>query len=115
MAAKFGVKLASTGEFYFNLIADDGDILLSSELYHAKNSAENGVASVKKNAADLARYERQTLDNGRFRFVIKATNGQVVGHSPMYALENDREQLLARVHEQAPKAKVEDLTDKAPK
>ena len=115
MAATFGVKLASTGQFYFNLMTEDGDILLSSELYNAKPSAENGVASAKKNAGEAARYERQTLDNGRFRFVLKAANGQVVGHSPMYANEADRENILGLVQAQAPKAKVEDLTDKAPK
>jgi hypothetical protein len=114
MAAKFGVKLAGNGEYYFNLIAEDGDILFSSELYKAKSGAENGVASVKKNAADLHRYEKQTLDNGRFRFVIKAGNGQVVGHSPMYAVEQDRDNLMTLVHQQAPNAKVVDLTDAAP-
>lgn len=115
MAATFGVKLASTGQFYFNLMLDNGEILLSSELYNAQNSAENGVASVKKNAGDAGRYERQTLDNGRFRYVLKAANGQVVGHSPMYANEADRDSFQKMTEAEAPKAKVADLTDKAPK
>ena len=115
MAATFGVKLASTGQFYFNLMLDNGEILLSSELYNAQPSAENGVASVKKNSGEAGRYEKQTLDNGRFRYVLKATNGQIVGHSPMYANEADRDSFLKLTQAEAPKAKVADLTDKAPK
>ncbi len=58
MAGKFELKQAKNGEYHFNLLADSGQIILTSEMYKTKASAENGIASVIKNAAEEARYER---------------------------------------------------------
>ena len=52
MAAKFELKKATNGEFYYALKAANGQSILGSEQYKAKASAENGIASVKKNAPD---------------------------------------------------------------
>ncbi len=60
MAAKFELKKAKDGEFFFHLKAANGQIILASEMYKEKGSAENGIASVKKNAANDANYERKT-------------------------------------------------------
>ncbi len=81
MAGKFQLKKASNGEFHFNLLAGNGQIILQSELYKAKPSALNGIESVKTNAPNDARYERKTAANGKFHFVLKASNGQVIGQS----------------------------------
>jgi uncharacterized protein len=52
MAGKFEIKKASNGEFFFNLLAGNGQIVLSSEMYKAKASAQNGIESVRKNCVD---------------------------------------------------------------
>ena len=52
MAAKFELNTSSNGKFFFNLKAGNGEIILSSEMYESKSSAENGITSVKKNAGD---------------------------------------------------------------
>jgi uncharacterized protein YegP (UPF0339 family) len=52
MAAKFELKKASSGQFHFNLKAGNGEIIATSEMYNSKESAKNGIASVKANAAD---------------------------------------------------------------
>ncbi|MGV8604376.1 YegP family protein, partial [Pseudomonas aeruginosa] len=36
MAAKIHLKKANDGQFHFNLHADNGEIILTSELYKAK-------------------------------------------------------------------------------
>lgn len=50
MAAKFVVKKGSTGKFRFNLVASNGEVIATSELYNSKASAMKGIESVKKNA-----------------------------------------------------------------
>ncbi len=50
MAGKFEIKKGSSGKFRFNLKAGNGQIILSSETYETKQSAEKGIESVKKNA-----------------------------------------------------------------
>lgn len=50
MAAKFHLKKAKDGQFHFNLHAANGEIILTSELYKAKDSALGGIESVRKNS-----------------------------------------------------------------
>jgi uncharacterized protein YegP (UPF0339 family) len=40
------------GRHYFNLKAGNGQIIGTSEMYESKQSMENGIESVKKNAPD---------------------------------------------------------------
>jgi uncharacterized protein YegP (UPF0339 family) len=50
MAGKFVLKKGSTGKYRFNLVASNGQIIATSEAYERKDSALNGIESVKKNA-----------------------------------------------------------------
>ncbi|MDR6502764.1 DUF1508 domain-containing protein [Burkholderia sp. MS455] len=110
MAAKFVIKKASDGQFLFHLKAGNGEIILRSELYKTKASAENGVASVRKNAPDDARYERKTASNGQFMFNLKAGNHEVIGTSELYKAEAGRENGIASVKQNAPDAALDDET-----
>ena len=70
----FELSKSSDGQFRFVLKADNGETVLTSELYQSKASAENGIASVKSNANNDARYERQVSANGKPYFNLKAAN-----------------------------------------
>jgi hypothetical protein len=111
MTGKFEIKKAKDGEFYFHLRAGNEQIILASEMYETKSSAENGIASVKKNAPDDSRYERKDTKNGEFMFNVKAANHQVIGTSQVYTTASARDHGIVSVKENAPKAPVEDLTD----
>ncbi len=50
MAGKFVVKKGSTGKFRFKLVASNGEVIATSELYNSKASAMKGIESVRKNA-----------------------------------------------------------------
>lgn len=104
--AKFEVKVAKNGQFYFNLKAGNGEIILSSEMYKAKASCMNGIASVKKNAADEAKYDLTQSANGKWHFNLKAANHQVIGSSQMYASESSAKNGIASVKANAADADV---------
>ncbi|MGH9587025.1 MAG: YegP family protein [Acidobacteriaceae bacterium] len=110
MAGKFEIKKAKNGEFYFHLKAGNGQNILSSEMYKDKASAENGIASVKKNASDDSRYERKDTKNGQFMFNLKAANHQVIGTSETYTTTAARDAGIASVKENAPQATLQDET-----
>ena len=110
MAGKFELKKSKTGKFFFNLLASNGQVILSSEMYEAKASAVNGIESVKKNGADAARYDKLTGKDGSPYFTLKATNGQVIGQSQMYSSEATRDAGIESVKTNAPGAAVNDLT-----
>lgn len=111
MAGKFELVNTSNGKFKFNLKAGNGQVILTSEVYESKASAENGIESVKKNAGDDDRYERKTASNGSPFFNLKAGNGQIIGSSEMYSSEAARDNGIESVKTNAPDAEVDDKTE----
>jgi len=52
MAGKFVITKDKKGEYRFALKAGNGEIIATSEGYASKSGAQNGIESVRKNAAD---------------------------------------------------------------
>ena len=110
MAGKFQLKKSKNDKFFFSLHAANGQNILSSEMYESKSSALSGIESVKKNAADDARYERLDGKDGSPYFVLKASNGQVIGNSEMYSGAASRDNGIASCKTNGPGAATDDLT-----
>jgi uncharacterized protein len=110
MSGTFEIKKAKDGEFYFHLKASNGQIILASEMYAAKASAENGIESVKKNASTDSNYERKDTKNGHFMFNLKAANHLVIGTSQTYKTAESRNEGIASVKANAPSAPIVDET-----
>jgi len=108
MAGKFEIKPGKSGKVSFNLKASNGQVILSSESYDARKGAESGIASVKKNAGNSARFERKTAKDGSAYFVLKASNGEVIGKSEMYKSTKSMENGIASVGKNAPDAPIVD-------
>jgi uncharacterized protein len=105
---KFSTKTGADGQFYFNLKAGNGQVILGSEGYTTTTARDNGIASVKKNAADAANFEKKESANGKFYFNLKAGNGQVIGKSQLYADEAGRDNGIESVMNNAPDATIEE-------
>lgn len=110
MAGKYVLKNSKAGKFSFNLVADNDQVLFSSEAYESKAAALNGIASCQKNGADDKRFERKHSSANQPYFVLKAANGQVIGSSQMYASEAAMENEIALAKANATAA-IEDKTD----
>lgn len=104
---KFKTKTGNDGQFYFNLHADNGQVILSSEGYTTTAARSNGIESVKKNAVDEAHYDRLEASNGKFYFNLKAGNSQVIGRSQMYESAQGRDNGIESVKANAPGAPIE--------
>ena len=52
MAGKFELYKDAKGKFRFRLKASNGQIIAVGEAYETKAAAQNGIASVQKNAPD---------------------------------------------------------------
>lgn len=50
--SRFERKESSNGKYFFSLKSSNGQIVGSSEMYESEASRDNGIESVKKNAAD---------------------------------------------------------------
>ena len=101
MPGKFEIKTGKTGKFSFNLKASNGQVILTSESYDSRKGAEGGIASVKKNAGNDARFERKTAKDGSPYFVLKASNSEIIGKSEMYKTKRSMENGVASVGKNA--------------
>ena len=84
MPGYFELKQNDKQQYWFTVKAGNGASVLRSEQYESKAAAEGGIASVQKNCAEEARYERKDAADGRCYFNLKAANHQVIGTSPMF-------------------------------
>ena len=110
MAGCYELKVAKNGEFFFNLLAGNGQGILKSEMYSSKSAAMNGIASVQSNCADDGQYECKTSSNGKAFFVLKAKNHQIIGQSQMYESESGCSNGIASVKTNGASTDIKDLT-----
>lgn len=110
MAGWFELSKSSDGQYRFVLKAGNAETILTSELYQARASAENGIASVQKNCGADDRYERLTAKNGKEYFNLKAANHQIIGTSQMYATAQSRDGGIASVKQNGGSETIKDLT-----
>ncbi|MCC6238233.1 MAG: YegP family protein [Dehalococcoidia bacterium] len=104
----YEITKASNGQFRFALKAGNGEVILHSETYVQKASAQNGIQSVQKNSQEDGRYERKTASDGRAYFTLKAANGEVIGTSEMYSSESARDAGILAVKTSGASTEVED-------
>lgn len=110
MAGWYEIKKSTDGQFYFVLKAGNAETILRSELYKAKASAENGIASVQKHCTMDEQYEKKTASNGQFHFNLKARNHEVIGSSELYKAEASCDNGIASVKTNGVTAEIKDLT-----
>ena len=117
---KFSVKKTNTG-YKFNLLAGNGEVIATSEVYASEASCKNGIESVRKNAP-VAHFEDQTNEPsekalnpkfemytdqaGEFRFRLKARNGEIIAASEGYKAKASCLNGIESVRKNAPEAKV---------
>ena len=110
MAGKFEIKRSRDGKFMFNLLASNGEPILSSQRYTSKTSAKNGIESIRKNCGSDNMFNRKAAKNGQDYFVLKANNGRVIGQSEQYKTRRAMENGIKSVQRNARAAKILDLT-----
>ena len=96
--SKFSAKLTQAG-FSFNLVADNNEIIATSQVYTSKGACLKGIESVQANApyasvedqtvADFERLESPKFEvftdkADKFRFRLKAANGEIIAASQGY-------------------------------
>ena len=117
---KFAIRATASG-LKFDLKAQNGEVIATSEVYTSEASCRKGIASVQKNAP-IANLEDQTVSEfqvqknpkfelytdkaGEFRFRLKAKNGQIIAVSEGYKTMASCKNGVASVQKNAPDAPV---------
>ncbi len=117
---KFIIKDTNTG-IKFDLKANNGEVIATSEVYTTEAACRNGVDSVVRNAP-VAPIEDQTVEGyevlkhpkfevyldkaGEFRFRLKATNGQIIAVGEGYKAKASCFNGIDSVKRNAPDAEI---------
>lgn len=96
-------------EYRFRLKASNGQTILSSEGYTDKTGAMNGIESVKENGMLSERFESYTDKAGKYRFRLKAANGQVIGSGEGYESEASCQAGIASVKRWAKETEIKEV------
>ncbi len=116
---KFIIKETKTG-FRFDLAANNGEVIASSQVYKSLRTLKAGIASVQKNcavavedqtvepivAAKCPKYEIYRDKAGEIRFRLKASNGQIIATSEGYSAKASAVNGIDSIGRNAPDAKI---------
>lgn len=105
----FEICRAQDGQFYFNLKAVNGQVILTSEMYTQKHNALAGVQSVQVNSPLPERFETRVSKAQEPYFVLKAANGLIIGVSQMYSSNQARETGIQSVMQNGSTQDVRDM------
>ncbi|MDD3796340.1 MAG: YegP family protein [Lachnospiraceae bacterium] len=122
---KFEIKKTETG-WTFHLKASNGQIIATSQVYASVETCKKGIDSVKTNAA-IAPVENQTKEGyateknpkfeiykdkaDKFRFRLKAKNGQDIIASQAYKEEEGCTKGIESIKKNAADAEVVELAE----
>jgi uncharacterized protein len=104
---KFQVFNGKDEQFYFRLVASNGEQILGSEGYTTKQNCIGGIMAVKVNSSDPIRFEKKVAVDKTHYFVLNAKNGEIIGKSQQYASSSSCDAGIASVMDVAPDAMLE--------
>lgn len=110
MAGKFVLTKTKAGKYMFTLKASNGQIILSGETYSTKQTALDGIESVRKNSVKRPNFQERMAKNGKPYFVLMAPNGEIIGQSEMYSSNTSMRHGIMSVAANARSAAIEDNT-----
>ena len=104
---KFITLTGSDGQYYFNLVASNGQVILSSEGYSTHHERNHGINAIHSNSILSSSFEKKISSNGKYYFVLRAGNGEIIGHSELYESPASRDNGIESVKNNARDAEVE--------
>lgn len=87
-SAQFETFQGLDGQYYFNLVAANGQTTLRSEGYKTLAGAKKGVSAVVEAAKSSKNFEVKLANNGDYYFTLKASNGEIVGLGQLYSTKS---------------------------
>ena len=87
-SAQFETFQGLDGQYYFNLVAANGQTTLRSEGYKTLAGAKKGVSAVVEAAKSSKNFEVKLANNGDYYFTLKAGNGEIVGLGQLYSTKS---------------------------
>ena len=121
---KFVISKAKTG-VKFNLVAGNGEVILSSQVYKTKATCKKGIASIQRianspvedqtvadfKAESKPKYEVYLDKRKEYRFRLVARNGQIVGAGEGYTTKDACKNGIASIKKNADSQIVDETVE----
>lgn len=91
MKAYFKKNKGKSGQYHFNLVAANNEVILTSEHYPHKTNCLKGLQSVQDHSQDIANFEKRISKKNEPYFILKARNHEPIGTSEMYSSNQMRD------------------------
>lgn len=111
MAAKFQLLKTKDRSYVFQLVAANGQILLTSDAYASKKDALFAMTIVARYSATDARFTR--FDKGRrggFFFTLQTETGTIIAKSQIFESQSERDRCISSVKAMAGNAEIPELS-----
>jgi uncharacterized protein YegP (UPF0339 family)/outer membrane murein-binding lipoprotein Lpp len=94
---KYVISKAKNGEYYFNLKATNGQVILTSGMHSSMTDCTDAIFLVREVSADDKWYDRKTSSDNKPYFNLKGSEGQILGRSEMYESMTNMEKGISSV------------------
>ncbi|MBC8769975.1 YegP family protein [Arenibacter sp. BSSL-BM3] len=81
------IKKESDTTYTFSLQSESGQALLTSVPFNSRAEIDDTIAKLKILVGQSSVFERKTDYNGKFLFIMKNTEGKIIGKSMLYSSE----------------------------
>lgn len=112
---------AADGTWYFNLVAENGEIIGTSQMYSTKSNANRALKASREILAKVNRQEAAETGgaafnvfkglDGKYYFNLKAANGEIVLASQAYTTKTSAKKGVASIRENGGDAANYELRD----
>ncbi len=106
----YELQKVRNGHYLFKLKGSNGEIILASETFCSKASAENAITFARYNAPDEHNYELKHSTDEHPYFILRGKNEQILGLSGPYRSESDARRGIKAAMECATTEEIMDLT-----
>lgn len=107
--SKFEIFKSTHDLYYFRLKASNGEVILKSEGYKNFDNCANSVNIVKSISSSDKNYEIIPSINRGYYFILKSSNGEILGKSEIYTTKQGCENGKRSVMKNARIAYIDDL------
>jgi uncharacterized protein YegP (UPF0339 family) len=94
---KYAISNTKGGGNHFNLIATNGQVILTSLMFSSLDECRAAIESVRENCTNDNRFDRKTSTNNKHFFNLTAPDGQILGKSELYESLASMEKGIASV------------------
>ncbi|WP_373876194.1 YegP family protein [Pseudomonas mosselii] len=108
MKARFEVQRPPGGDWYYQFVTADNQVMLRSEGHKTLASCIKGIESCREHSP-YDRFYNRSDDSLGFTFRLRASNNKVISQGPGCASAEERERIISAVKRYASSALINDL------